>query len=81
MPLAFEEWKQRLLVSAGDASPSVRNLGDYVLELLWTDGCEATLSALLDYSQAVLCEKYRIRASDRDRPLSRASSSSDTARP
>jgi len=79
MPLAFDEWKIRLLVSAGDASPSVRHLGDYVLELLWKDGCEATLSALLDYSQAGLCEKYRIRASDRDRLFS--DSASDTARP
>jgi hypothetical protein len=64
MPLAFALWKLHLLESAGDASPPVLQLGDYVLELFWRDGCEPTLSAMLDYAQGGLCGRYDIRASE-----------------
>jgi hypothetical protein len=33
-------------------------MGDFVLELFWRDGCEPTVSPLLDYSQAGLCRHY-----------------------
>jgi len=59
----FDHWKLELLKSAGDASPPVRRMGEYVLELLWKDGCEPTMTALLDYAQAGLCGKFDIEAS------------------
>lgn len=77
MAPTFADWKRQLLRAAGDASAPIRHLGDHVLESFWRDGCEPDLSALLDYSQAGLCEKYRIRASYRDR----SANPGDTARP
>jgi hypothetical protein len=64
MSLPFDLWKLHLLESAGDASPPVRQLGDYVLELFWRDGCEPTMTAMLDYAQGGLCDRYDIRASE-----------------
>jgi hypothetical protein len=61
MATPFDDWKQRLFDSAGCASPSVRNLGDYVLELFWKDGCEPTVAALMDYAQAGLCGHVNVR--------------------
>jgi hypothetical protein len=61
--LGFDDWKQRLLSSAGDASPPVRRMGDYVLQLLWKDGCEPTMTALMDYAQAGLCGKFGFEVS------------------
>jgi hypothetical protein len=66
MPLAFNDWKQLLIESAGSASPPVRRLGDYVLRLFWQDGCEPTVSAMLDYAQVGLCRKLDIRVAARD---------------
>lgn len=63
MSFPFEDWKLRLLDSAGSASPSVRQCGDYVLELFWKDGCEPTMHALLDYAQAGLCGKFNLEVS------------------
>lgn len=63
MATAFDDWKQRLLVSAGSASPPVSRLGDYVLELFWQDGCEPTVAAMLDYAQAGLCGKFGVEVS------------------
>jgi len=68
----FDDWKLKLLLSAGDASPPVLHLGDHVLELFWKDGCEPTLTALLDYSQAGLCQHYDIHAHANSRPGSEA---------
>jgi hypothetical protein len=65
MPGEFFNWKQLLLGSAGSASPSIRQLGDHVLELFWEDGCEPTMNAMLDYAQNGLCQKFNIRASER----------------
>ena len=65
MPGEFYDWKQTLLRSAGSASPDVHQLGDHVLQLFWEDGCEPTMSAMLDYAQNGLCQKFNIRASDR----------------
>jgi hypothetical protein len=59
----FYGWKRELLSSAGSASPAVHQLGDHVLELFWRDGCEPTMSAMLDYAQAGLCRHFGIRAS------------------
>jgi hypothetical protein len=64
MPLPFEDWKSRLFSSAGCASPSVRQLGDFVLELFWRDGCEPTIGAMLDYAQAGLCGKVPLQAGE-----------------
>jgi hypothetical protein len=64
MPPDFGDWKQQLLNSAGDASSPVRRMGDYVLELLWKDGCEPTMTALMDYAQAGLCRRHEIHASE-----------------
>ena len=64
MPGEFYDWKQRLLRSAGSASPSVQQLGEVVLELFWRDGCEPTMAAMLDYAQSGLCRDFNIRASD-----------------
>ncbi len=62
---AFNDWKQRLLDSAGSvaAAAPVRRLGDFVLELFWKDGCEPTMSGLLEYAEAGLCRRYNIVAS------------------
>lgn len=57
---AFDDWKQRLLTSAGSASAPVLLLGDYVLELFFNDGCEPTVAAMLDYAQAGLCGKFNL---------------------
>lgn len=62
MPLAFDDWKKRLLDAAGCTSPAVRQLGDYVLELFWKDGCEPTMHGLMEYAQAGLCGHLNIRA-------------------
>jgi hypothetical protein len=64
MPTAYADWKTQLLKSVGSVSPDVKRMGDYVLELLWRDGCEPTMGALLDYAQAGLCRHFDIRASD-----------------
>ncbi len=66
MPLTFDDWKHRLLDAAGCASPSVRQLGDYVLELFWKDGCEPTMRALLDYAQAGLCGHFNVQVGEQD---------------
>ena len=55
---AFDKWKSALLISSGSVSPSVRSLGDYVLELFWRDGCEPTVTALLDYAQGGLSNRF-----------------------
>jgi hypothetical protein len=52
--ISFAMWKRDLFASAGSAKVPVERIGDYVLELFWKDGCEPTLSALLDYAQAGL---------------------------
>jgi hypothetical protein len=65
MTLSFFDWKDALLTSSGSVSDRVRNLGDHVLELFWQDGCEPTMTALLDYCQGGLCQRYNIRASSR----------------
>jgi hypothetical protein len=54
IPLPFAAWKRELFESAGSASAPVVKIGDYVLELFWRDGCEPTITALLDYAQAGL---------------------------
>jgi hypothetical protein len=69
MSRVFYDWKLSLLRSAGSAKPSVCQLGDYVLRLFFEDGCEPTMSSLLDYAQAGLSSRYNIRASSR--PLQR----------
>lgn len=61
MPPAFNEWKRKLLDSAGSAGPPVCRLGDPVLELLWRDGCEPTISALLYYVETGLRPIYEAR--------------------
>jgi hypothetical protein len=60
---SFVAWKLSLLAAAGSVSPSIAQLGDRVLELLHKDGCEPTMSALLEYVQAGLCRGYSYRAS------------------
>ena len=65
MPLLFDDWKRQLLLSAGNVclqSP-ILLMGDYVLELFWKDGCEPTVTALLDYAQAGLSRKYNVEVS------------------
>jgi hypothetical protein len=64
MPTAFDVWKRELLESAGSAHAAVCQLGDYVLELFWKDGCEPTMCALLDYAQSGLCGHFNIRVAD-----------------
>jgi hypothetical protein len=64
MSTPYADWKTQLLNSVGSVSPDVKRMGDYVLELLWRDGCEPTMSALLNYAQAGLCRHFDIRASD-----------------
>jgi hypothetical protein len=65
MPLPFYTWKRTLLESAGSASSPVVGMGDFVLELFWRDGCEPTLSALLDYAQSGLHPVYEASSSPR----------------
>jgi hypothetical protein len=62
--MLFPEWKQRLIVSAGSASPDIVRLGDNVLQLFWKDGGEPTMGAMLDYAQGGLCKHYDIRVSN-----------------
>jgi hypothetical protein len=62
MTLSFEDWKQLLLHSSGSASAPVRKLGDYVLELFWRDGCEPSISALLNYAQTGLHPAHQARS-------------------
>jgi hypothetical protein len=86
MPSAFNpefiNWKQMLFESAGSANAPVRQLGDHVLRLFFHEGCEPTMTALLDYAQAGLSKRYNIRASDRSDDQSDARSDSvDPARP
>jgi hypothetical protein len=63
MTVTFDDWKYLLLQSAGSASPPVLQMGDYVLELFWKDGCEPTMTAMMDYAQNGLCRSYDIQAS------------------
>jgi hypothetical protein len=58
MDLPFEDWKRKLFDSAGSTRATVMRLGDYVLELFWRDGCEPSISALLDYAQSGLQPRY-----------------------
>ena len=60
---SFVAWKLSLLASAGSASRFIEQLGDRVLQLFWSDGCEPTMAAMLDYAQAGLCRGYSYRAS------------------
>jgi len=62
---AFLDWELALYASCGSASPDVRRLG-VVLELLYKDGCEPTMAALLDYAQVGLCRRYDIHAATSD---------------
>jgi hypothetical protein len=61
MVLSFEAWKRALFASSGTASVPVRNLGEFVLEVLWRDGCEPTIAALLDYVQSGIHPAYQAR--------------------
>ena len=65
MAPSFDDWKDKLLRAAGDVrlqSP-ILNMGEHVLELLWRDGCEPTVTALLDYVQAGLAKEYAVEVS------------------
>ena len=59
--MLFQDWKRRLLLSAGTASPAVSGLGDLVLEVFFRQGCEPTLAALLDYAESGLHPRYETR--------------------
>jgi hypothetical protein len=66
MALTFLVWRDRLLDSAGSASPAVKEvLGDFVLEYVWRDGCEPTMAGLLQYVQNGLHPAYEARRQDR----------------
>lgn len=71
MPLAFYDWKYKLLQSVGSASPAILALGDYVLELFWKDGCEPTHEAMLDYAQTGLCKSYNVNVAEAISPSPR----------
>jgi hypothetical protein len=62
MLLSFADWKRTLFDSSGTAMTQVRNLGDYVLMLFWRDGCEPSLSGLLDYAQTGLHPAYEAQS-------------------
>jgi hypothetical protein len=62
----FDAWKQDLLVSAGDASPYVCRMGDSILDLLWKDGCDSTMTGLMGYVIQGLSKRHEIHASQRD---------------
>lgn len=68
--IPFVDWKRKLLQSSGSASPPVAQIGDYVLELFWRDGCEPTIAALLDYAQSGL--RPASQAAPATRPAPRA---------
>jgi len=58
---AFAVWKQELLEhSSHCGSQPIRQLGDYVLELFWSEGCDPTLAAFLHYAQKGLCDSILI---------------------
>lgn len=77
-PLPYRAWKESLLQAAGTSRAPVEHIGDFVLELFWRDGCEPTITALLDYAQAGLpaaqaaAERIKsvIRATEPQRPSS-----------
>jgi hypothetical protein len=77
--LAFEKWKYRLLANAGDASPAVLRNGELILELLYRDGCEPTMDALMGYAQAELCRRHQIHAVNRESSARVPDSPSDNA--
>jgi hypothetical protein len=79
--LTFHDWKLHLLRSAGCASPAVRQIGEHVLELFWKDGCEPTMTALLDYAQAGLCGKFGYEVSPDSSYTSSAPPRSNPDRP
>jgi hypothetical protein len=67
MPDAFEAWKSKLITSAGGVclASAVTNLGDPILECFRREGCEPTITALMEYAIAGLSKRYDIHASDR----------------
>jgi hypothetical protein len=66
MALTFLVWRDRLLDSAGTASPAVKKvLGDFVLELVWRDGCDPTMAGLLQYVQHGLHPAYEAKRESR----------------
>jgi hypothetical protein len=62
MPLSYADWKRKLIQSSGTVSTSVILLGDRVLELFWRDGCEPSISGLLDYAQSGLHPVHQARS-------------------
>jgi hypothetical protein len=69
--IPFVTWKRKLLLSAGSASSPVAQIGDYVLELFWRDGCEPTIAALLDYAQSGLRPTVQAAVATRLTPRAR----------
>jgi hypothetical protein len=66
MPLLYPQWRRKLLASAGTVSLEVEALGEFVLEYLWRDGCEPSITALLHYVQDGLHPTYEARRQDRE---------------
>jgi len=65
---AFNEWKSKLVRSAGGIflASAVLKIGDHVLELFYREGMEPTIAALMEYAQAGLSKRHEIRAIERD---------------
>lgn len=61
MPPNYTEWKRKLLFSAGTAYLDVEALGEFILQYLYRDGCEPSMTALLHYVESGLHPTYEAR--------------------